>query len=158
MKQTDSGSTLQTRGMTDQGDAKPMGPRPGRLTSTKVHECHLTRSAIAYVRQSTSQQMIEHRESLDRQYALTDYVLALCWSSERILTIDEDLGRNARFADGRPGFQRLLAEVSMDHVGVVMGLEMSRLARSCKDWHHLLEVCAVFGTLLADQDGVSDPN
>src|SRR5207249_7624827 len=74
------------------------------------------------------------------------------------LIIDEDLGLSGRFADGRPGFQRLLAEISMDHVGVVMGLEMSRLARSCKDWHHLLEVCAVFGTLLADQDGVYDPN
>src|SRR6185503_2984669 len=95
-------------------------PRSGRLTSTKVHDRHLARLAIVYVRQSTPQQMIEHRESLDRQYALTDYALALGWSRERILTIDEDLGRSGRTADGRPGFQRLLAEVSMDHVGIVM--------------------------------------
>lgn len=158
MKRNDSSTTLQTQGATEQSEAKRSGPRPSRLTSTKVHERHLTRLAIVYVRQSTPHQMIEHRESLDRQYALTDYALALGWSSERILTIDEDLGRSGRSADGRPGFQRLLAEVSMDHVGIVMGLEMSRFARSCKDWHHLLEVCAVFGTLLADQDGVYDPN
>src|SRR6267142_2725115 len=167
MKQNDS-ATLQTRGPTEQHletakpvEAKVKAPRPGRLTSTKVHDRHLARIAIVYVRQSTAAQMIEHRESLDRQYSLTDYALALGWSSDRILVIDEDLGLSGRFADGRPGFQRLLAEISMDHVGVVMGLEMSRLARSCKDWHHLLEVCAVFGTLLADQDGVydaSDPN
>src|SRR6267142_3997524 len=164
MKQNDS-ATLQTRGPTEQHletakpvEAKVKAPRPGRLTSTKVHDRHLARLAIVYVRQSTAAQMIEHRESLDRQYSLTDYALALGWSSDRILVIDDDLGLSGRSADGRPGFQRLPAEISMDHVGVVMGLEMSRLARSCKDWHHLLEVCAVFGTLLADQDGVYDPN
>lgn len=166
MKRHDSGTTLPAPcGPAEQKmeAARPAEPkiaaaRPGRLISTKVHERHQARLAIVYVRQSTPQQMIEHRESLARQYALTDYALALGWSSERVLTIDEDLGRSGRSAEGRPGFQRLLAEVSMDHVGVVMGLEMSRLARSCKDWHHLLEVCAVFGTLLADQDGVYDPN
>jgi DNA invertase Pin-like site-specific DNA recombinase len=165
MKIHDSGATLEPRVSAEQeleaakpAEAKRTAPRPGRLSSTKVHERHVARLAIVYVRQSTAQQMIEHRESLDRQYALTDYALALGWSSDRTLTIDEDLGRSGRSAEGRPGFQRLLAEISMDHVGVVMGLEMSRLARSCKDWHHLLEVCAVFGTLLADQDGVYDPN
>ena len=155
MKKHESGTTLEAP--SGRSDQKNAAPRPGRLTSTKVHERHLARIAIVYVRQSTAAQMIEHRESLDRQYSLTDYALALGWSSDRILIIDEDLGLSGRFADGRPGFQRLLAEISMDHVGVVMGLEMSRLARSCKDWHHLLEVCAVFGTLLADQDGVYDP-
>lgn len=133
-------------------------PKPKRLASTKVTEGHLERLAMVYVRQSTPQQMVEHRESLARQYALSDYALALGWSSARIETIDEDLGRSGRSAEGRPGYQRLLAEVSMDHVGIILGLEMSRFARSCKDWHHLLEVCAVFGTLLADQDGVYDPN
>ena len=133
-------------------------PKLKRLASTKVHERHLERLAIVYVRQSTPQQMVEHRESLARQYALSDYAVALGWCSPRVLTIDEDLGKSGRSAEGRSGFQRLLAEVSMDHVGIVMGLEMSRFARSCKDWHHLLEVCAVFGTLLADQDGVYDPN
>lgn len=133
-------------------------PKLKRLTSTKVLARHLERLALVYVRQSTPQQVLEHRESLARQYALSDYALALGWGSSRILTIDEDLGRSGRSAVGRPGFQRLLAEVSLGHVGIILGLEMSRFARSCKDWHHLLEVCAVFGTLLADQDGVYDPN
>ena len=156
--QAPSGPAKQTVEEAKPAELRSTAARPCRLTSTKVHERHLSRLAIVYVRQSTPHQMIDHPESLARQYALSDYALALGWSSERILTIDEDLGRSGRSADGRSGFQRLLAEVSMDHVGVVMGLEMSRLARSCKDWHHLLEVCAVFGTLLADQDGVYDPN
>src|SRR5438445_1530589 len=156
MKRNDSSNTLKT--LSDLAERRIEAAAPRRLTSTKVRDRHLERLAIVYVRQSTPHQMIEHPESLSRQYALTDYALALGWSSDRVLTIDEDLGRSGRFADGRSGFQRLLAEVSMDHVGIVMGLEMSRFARSCKDWHHLLEVCAVFGTLLADQDGVYDPN
>lgn len=156
MKTLDPIATLDSADATSKLDRTPTKPK--RLASTKVHEQHLERLAIVYVRQSTPQQMVEHRESLERQYALSDYALALGWSSARILTIDEDLGRSGRTAEGRPGFQRLLAEVSMDHVGIIVGLEMSRFARSCKDWHHLLEVCAVFGTLLADQDGVYDPN
>jgi DNA invertase Pin-like site-specific DNA recombinase len=74
-----------------------------------------------------------------------------------VLVIDEDQGHSAQTAEGRLGFQRLLAEVSLDHVGIVLCLEVSRLARSCKDWHQLLELCAIFRTLLADQDGVYDP-
>lgn len=132
--------------------------RPSRLASTKVHERHLARLAIVYIRQSTPYQVQVNVESKARQYALWEYAVALGWPSERVLVIDEDQGQSGKFADGRLGFQRLLAEVSMDHVGIVVGLELSRLSRSCKDWHHLLEVCAVFGTLLADQDGVYDPN
>jgi len=132
-------------------------PKLKRLFSTKVLDRHLARLAIVYIRQSTPYQVQVNVESTARQYALWDYAAALGWSSERILVIDEDLGRSGRFVEGRPGFQRLLAEVSMDHVGIVLGLEASRLARSCKDWHHLLEVCAVFGTLMGDQDGVYDP-
>lgn len=128
------------------------------LASTKIRENHLEHLAIVYVRQSTPQQLVENQESLARQYALTNHARALGWASDRVMVIDEDLGLSGRSAEGRHGFQRLLAEVTMDHVGIVFGLEMSRLARSCKDWHHLLEVCAVFGTLLADQDGVYDPN
>ena len=104
------------------------------------------------------QQVVENRESLARQYALADHARALGWPAERVLVIDEDLGQSGRTADARLGFQRLLAEVTMDHVGLVLGLEMSRLSRSCKDWHHLLEVCGLFGALLADQDGVYDPS
>src|SRR5690606_36531780 len=74
------------------------------------------------------------------------------------LLIDDDLGRSGSSAEGRPGFQRLVAEVGLNHVGIIFGIEMSRLARSCKDWHQLLEICALFGTLIADLDGVYDPS
>jgi DNA invertase Pin-like site-specific DNA recombinase len=130
---------------------------PQPVGSIKITPAHRAKLAVVYVRQSTAQQVAEHRESLARQYALADHARGLGWPADRVLVIDDDLGMSGRTADGRPGFQRLLAEVTMDHAGLVLGLEMSRLARSCKDWHHLLEVCGVFGALLADQDGVYDP-
>ena len=133
----------------------PARQRPFR--SAKIQERHLERLAIVYVRQSSPQQVLEHRESRERQYALADHASGFGWPSARVLLIDEDQGHSGKSAVDRAGFHRLLAEVTMDHVGLVLGLEMSRLARSNKDWHHLLEVCAVFGTLLADQDGVYDP-
>ena len=102
--------------------------------------------------------MLHHRESAARQYGLVHRAVALGWPAERVLVIDEDQGQSGRIADGRAGFQRLVAEVTLNHVGIVLGLEMSRLARSHKDWHHLFEVCAVFGALLADEDGVYDPS
>jgi DNA invertase Pin-like site-specific DNA recombinase len=126
--------------------------------STKILDRHLDRLAIVYVRQSSPQQVVEHKESRERQYALADTAMFLGWRKDRVSIIDEDQGQSGRTAASRTGFQRLLAEVTMDHVGLVLGLEMSRLSRSSKDWHHLLEVCALFGTLLADQDGVYDPH
>jgi DNA invertase Pin-like site-specific DNA recombinase len=114
--------------------------------------------AIVYVRQSSTQQIFDHQESRERQYALADYAVTLGWPRERVVVIDDDQGRSGRTVEQRPGFQRLLAEVSLDHVGLVLGLELSRLSRSSKDWYHLLEICAVFGTLLADQDGIYDAN
>ena len=128
------------------------------LRSAPITDRHLSRLAIVYVRQSNTQQIFDHQESRERQYALADYAALLGWPRERILVIDADQGRSGRTAEQRPGFQHLLAEVTMDHVGLVLGLELSRLSRSSKDWYHLLEVCAVFGTLLADQDGVYDAN
>jgi DNA invertase Pin-like site-specific DNA recombinase len=125
--------------------------------SIKIAASHRAKLAVVYVRQSTAQQGTENRESLARQYGLADHARGLGWPTDRVLVIDDDLGLSSRTAEGRPGFQWLIAEVTMDHVGLVLGLEMSRLARSCKDWHHLLEVCGIFGTLLADQDGVYDP-
>jgi DNA invertase Pin-like site-specific DNA recombinase len=101
---------------------------------------------------------MEHRESRERQYALANNARALGWLDERVLLIDEDQGQTGTRADDRLGFQRLLAEVTMNHVGIVLGLEMSRLARSSKDWHHLFELCGIFETLLADDDGVYSPN
>src|SRR5271157_3661040 len=135
----------------------PSAGAPGRR-STAICDRHLSRLAIVYVRQSSTQQIFDHQESRERQYALADYAATLGWPRERILVIDEDQGRSGRTVEQRPGFQRLLTEVTLDHVGLVLGLELSRLARSCKDWHHLVEVCAVFDALLYDQDGVYDPN
>src|SRR3954451_9374542 len=125
--------------------------------SPKLRPWHLDRAAIVYLRQSTPQQVLDHKESTARQYALADRAVALGWPRERVVTIDDDLGKSGQSIEGRPGFQRLLAEVALDRVGLILGLEMRRLARSCKDWHHLLELCARFRVLLADADGVYDP-
>jgi DNA invertase Pin-like site-specific DNA recombinase len=125
-------------------------------TATKIRAEHLEKLALVYVRQSSPQQVLENRESTARQYALADYAQTLGWPAERVMIIDQDQGRSGASAAHRQGFQQLLAEVTMDHVGIVLGLEMSRLARNSKDWHHLLEVCAIFNTLLADQDGIYD--
>jgi DNA invertase Pin-like site-specific DNA recombinase len=123
----------------------------------KVRPRHLDRLAIVYVRQSTAQQVLEHRESAALQYDLRRRAVALGWAADRVIVIDEDRGLSGGTAEGRLGFQRLLAEIGLDHVGIVLGVEMSRLARSCKDWHQLLELCAIFQVLLADQDGLYDP-
>jgi DNA invertase Pin-like site-specific DNA recombinase len=136
------------------------GQRPapaGLFRAPKIQPWHLDRLAIVYVRQSTAQQVAENRESTDRQYALVNRAIELGWPPDRILVIDDDQGKSGSSAEGRLGFQRLLAEIGLDHVGLVLGLEMSRLARSCKDWHQLIELCAMFRVLLADQDGLFDP-
>jgi len=125
--------------------------------STKIQGQHRDRLAVVYVRQSTPQQLVRHQESTRLQYGLVERALAFGWAQQRVLVIDEDLGKSADQAHGRPGFQRLVAEVSLAHVGMVFGLDISRLARSSRDWHHLLEVCALFGTLIGDLDGVYDP-
>jgi DNA invertase Pin-like site-specific DNA recombinase len=140
----------------EQPQAAP-ATQPVALRSSKIQDYHLTRLAIVYIRQSTPQQIMDHRESRERQYALADHAAALGWRKDRILVIDEDQGQSGKNADTRAGFQRLLAEVNMGHVGLILGLEMNHLARSNKDWHHLLERCTIFSTLLADQDGVYDP-
>lgn len=127
------------------------------LLSTKISNAHLERIAIVYVRQSSTKQVEENVESTRLQYQLVDRAQQLGWPRGRVDVIDDDLGVSGRSIEGRPGFQRLLAEVSLEHIGIVFGIEMSRLARSCRDWHQLLELCSVFGTLLADADGVYDP-
>ena len=133
-------------------------PRDATLRSDKITDEHLQRLAIVYVRQSTQQQVLEHRESTARQYALADRAVALGWPAAAVEVIDEDQGHSGSSAEGRGGFQRLLAAVSSDRVGLILELEMSRLARSCKDWHALLELCAIYRTLLGDADGLYDPS
>lgn len=123
----------------------------------KVRPRHQDRLAIVYVRQSTQQQVVSNRESADLQYQLRQRAVTLGWADDRVMVIDDDQGISGSSVENRPGFQRLLAEVSLGHVGIVFGREMSRLARSCKDWHQLLELCGVFQVLLADADGVYDP-
>jgi DNA invertase Pin-like site-specific DNA recombinase len=130
----------------------------GRVLSSKILAAHRDKLAIVYIRQSSPQQVLENRESTARQYAFADYAVALGWPRERVLVIDDDLGKSGRTAEGRPGFQRLVTEVTLSHVGLVLGLEMSRLARSSRDWRNLFELCALYGSLLADEDGVYDAN
>ena len=132
--------------------------RPWGTSADKIRPEHRDRAAVVYVRQSSRQQVLEHTESTRLQYALVDRAAALGWARSRIVVIDEDLGRSAALADGRPGFQRLVTEVTMGRVGLVVGIEMSRLARCGREWHQLLELCSLSGTLLADPDGVYDPS
>jgi DNA invertase Pin-like site-specific DNA recombinase len=140
------------------GELGTPNPRGGeRFSSSKIHDSHLDRLAIVYVRQSTMAQVVEHRESAEMQYKLAYRAAALGWPRHRVMVIDDDQGQSGSSAEHRLGFQRLMAEVSLRHVGIVLGIEMSRFARSNKDWHHLLELCGIFETLLADQDGVYDP-
>jgi DNA invertase Pin-like site-specific DNA recombinase len=124
---------------------------------SKIRPEHRDRLAVVYVRQSSRQQVLEHTESTRLQYALRDRAVGLGWARSRVLVIDDDLGRSAAMADSRPGFARLVTEVTMGRVGLVLGIEMSRLARTGRDWHQLLELCSLSGTLLADPDGVYDP-
>ena len=124
----------------------------------KVTAAHLRRDAYLYVRQSTLRQVVENSESTKRQYALQERAVALGWSQERVVVIDHDLGQSGASAADRAGFQRLVADVGLGRVGIVLGLEVSRLARSSADWHRLLEICALTDTLILDEDGVYDPS
>jgi DNA invertase Pin-like site-specific DNA recombinase len=127
------------------------------LISAKIRSSHLEQLALVYVRQSSTKQVEENIESTQMQYRLVDRAAAMGWSEDRIEVIDDDLGLSGRSIEYRIGFQRMIAEVSLGHVGIIFSIEMSRLARSCRDWHQLLENCSLFGTLLADADGVYDP-
>lgn len=114
-----------------------MGPH----LAEKVTAEHLRRAAYLYVRQSTLRQVLENTTSTDRQYALRGRAVALGWAAEQVVVVDDDLGRSGASAEGREGFQRLVGDVGMGKAGVVIGLEVSRLARNNADWHRLLEIC-----------------
>src|SRR6202050_3194770 len=126
-------------------------------THQKVKATHLKRNAYLYIRQSTLRQVIENRESTKRQYALRQKAVALGWPEDRIIVIDNDLGQSGASAADREGFQRLVTEVGLGRAGIVLGLEVSRLARNSTDWHRLLEICALTEALILDEDGVYDP-
>lgn len=123
----------------------------------KVQADHLRRDAFLYVRQSSLRQVFENTESTKRQYALRERAVALGWPIERVHVIDSDLGQSGAQAVDRDGFQHLVSQVAMGHAGVVLGLEVSRLARNNADWHRLLELAAMTRTLIVDEDGLYDP-
>lgn len=126
--------------------------------SNKVQPHHLENAAYLYIRQSSMRQVIENVESTKRQYALRDRAIALGWREDQIIVVDSDQGESGASAAWREGFQRLVSEVGMGRAGIVMGLEVSRLARNNADWHRLLEICALTDTLILDEDGVYDPS
>src|SRR5919108_851204 len=123
----------------------------------KITDAHRRRRAVVYVRQSTAGQLERNHESRARQYALRERALNLGWPAASVTIVDEDLGRSGASTDGRLGFKELVAEVGLGQVGIVLALEVSRLARSSADWHQLLDLCALTGTLIADTDGVYSP-
>ena len=125
-------------------------------THHKVTANHLQREAYLYVRQSSLRQVIENTESTKRQYALRERAVALGWPLDRVVVIDSDLGQSGASTD-REGFQKLVADVGLRRVGVVLGLEVSRLARNSVDWQRLLEICALTDTLILDEDGIYNP-
>jgi DNA invertase Pin-like site-specific DNA recombinase len=127
------------------------------MTTTKIQSTHCDRIAFVYVRQSTPLQVIENRESTERQYHLRERAIELGWPSSRVEVIDEDQGRSGSTAAHRTGFQRLAAEVVLGKVGIVLMLEASRLARNNSDWYRLIEICGVSGTLIADESAVYNP-
>jgi hypothetical protein len=121
----------------------------------KIRPAHLDRAAVVYVRQSSRQQVLEHTESTRLQYALAGRAVALGWARSQVVVIDDDLGVSAATADSRKGFARLVTEVTMGRVGVVLGIEMSRLARTGRDWHQLLG--APRGAVYSCGDGRAPP-
>jgi DNA invertase Pin-like site-specific DNA recombinase len=127
------------------------------MPELKVTSSHLERDAYLYIRQSTPRQVLENTESTARQYALGDRAVAQGWSREQIHVIDCDLGKSGAQAAGRDGFQQLVNQVALGQAGMVLGLEVSRLARNSADWHRLIELCALTGTLILDEDGIYDP-
>jgi len=123
----------------------------------KITASHLARAAIVYLRQSSTAQVENNRESTDRQYALVNKASDLGWPAGNVVVIDEDLGVSGAGGVARSGFARLTAEVALGHVGLVLGLEVSRLARNNADWYRLIDLCGLSNTLIGDADGIYHP-
>ena len=124
------------------------------MTDSAITALHLQRRAMVYIRQSTPSQVENHRESTRRQYALAERARSLGWYPEQITVIDDDLGLSGASTDGRSGFARMTAEVALGGVGILLGLEVSRLARNNTDWYKLLDLCGYTDTLIGDDDGI----
>jgi hypothetical protein len=124
---------------------------------SKIKFSHLQRAAYVYIRESSPGQVEHNRESTARQYALAERAAQLGWTNEQVVLINEDLGLSGSGTDQRSGFARLTSKVAMAHVGIVLGLEVSRLARNNADWYRLLELCGITDTLIGDVDGISHP-
>ena len=134
-------------------------PKPLPLVyEQKIQQKHLERLAVVYVRQSTVHQVHRHRESTQLQYGLVELAERLQWPRERILVIDDDLGVSGASIEGRHGFQRMLSEVALEHVGLILGVEMSRLGAVAKTGISFWKCAALFGTLICDLDGLYDPS
>ncbi len=125
--------------------------------SMKIQAGHLERQAVVYVRQSSPQQVLRNRESGINQRALRERLVELGWPKNRVLVIDEDQGLSGKHSAGRDGFQNLTADVALGKIGIIMGYEVSRVARNCADWYRLLELGAIFDTLIGDSDGIYNP-
>ena len=128
------------------------------MNPSAIEPGHLNRIAVVYVRQSTPMQVEHHSESRLRQYQLTDRAKTFGWPPQRCLVIDDDLGISGAQSSNRPGYQRLVSMLALREVGIVFGLEVSRLARNCLDWYQLLELAAAFNVLIGDEDGLYDPS
>jgi DNA invertase Pin-like site-specific DNA recombinase len=132
------------------------------LTTTSFSEerittAHRAKLSYIYVRQSSPGQVRHHQESTELQYRLVERAVLLGWPRERIHVIDDDLGKSGTSSSDRHGFQRLIAEVGLGKAGLVMSLDASRLARNNRDWHQLLELCSLFGVLIADGERLTIP-
>jgi DNA invertase Pin-like site-specific DNA recombinase len=131
------------------------------LLETATHPAittgHRARTAFIYVRQSSVSQVTRHGESTDLQYGLVERAVQLGWPRDRVVIVDDDLGKSGAATDERHGFQRLIAEIGLGHAGLVVSLDASRLARNNSDWHRLLELCGLFQTLIADAERLYDP-
>jgi DNA invertase Pin-like site-specific DNA recombinase len=124
---------------------------------TPITTAHCAKTAYVYVRQSSVSQVARHAESTDLQYGLVERAVTLGWPRDRVVIIDDDLGKSGANSDERHGFQRLIAEIGLGHAGLVVSLDASRLARNNSDWHRLLELCGLFQTLIADAERIYDP-
>lgn len=124
---------------------------------SSITTAHRAKAAYVYVRQSSVNQVNRHTESTDLQYGLVERAVRLGWPHDRVVVVDDDLGKSGAASDERHGFQRLMAEIGLGHAGLVVSMDASRLARNNSDWHRLLELCGIFQTLIADAERVYDP-